>query len=271
MLNGVVYQSEVQTVDLRTGMNNVTVQVQPGTPNPNDPAASSITIVGATNNDAIELGSGDDSVTLGQGETVQGGSGSDVILVTATTISGSTITGGSGKTELEFTGGGTVAMGSTISNVGSIYLAATTSGWNFTANSIANTVIQDASTASSTLTAGGNGQTLTGGAAGKLTMVGASAGNDTTFKDTAAAFNGDTLQNFLAGDAIDITGLGFVSQGTAAGQTSINLSSGKLIVSVGGVQQTSVALPGSFTLADFTVGSDGGTGTLIGYHVPPPA
>jgi hypothetical protein len=72
----------------------------------------------------------------------------------------------------------------------------------------------------------------------------------------------------MAGDLIDVTGLDFISQGTGAGQTSLSLSGGTLAVLVGGVQRTSVALPGNFTLVDFTLGSDNAGGTLIGYQPP---
>jgi hypothetical protein len=265
IVNGVGYGSQVQTVTLRAGMNNVTVDVSPGTPNPGNPAASTITITGAANNDLIELASGSDTVVMGQGETLQGGSGNDTIMVTASTI-GDTINGGTGSSKLWFTGGGVVSLGGNITNIASVYLASSPSGWNFTANTIANMVVQDASTATAdTLKAGGLDQTLTGGGAGKLTMIGA-ANDDTTFKDSAAVFNGDNIQLFTAGDLIDVTGLGFTSQGTGVGQTSLALSNGQLVVSVGGVQKTAITLAGSFIQNNFTLGSDGGTGTLIGYH-----
>jgi hypothetical protein len=245
----------------------VTLLVAPGTPNPGNPSASTITINGATNNDVIQLGTGADSVTMGLGETLYGGSGNDTIFVTAATISDQ-IDGGTGSSKLWFTGGGAITLGSNVTGIATAYLGAAAGGWSFTANAISGLVVQDASTASTdTLTAGGNNQTLTGGGAGKLTMIGATAaGSDTTFKDTAAAFNNDTIQNFMVGDVIDITGLGFASQGTGAGQTSLGLSGGKLTVSVGGVQKTAITLPGSYNLSNFTVNSDGGTGTSIGYH-----
>ena len=98
-------------------------------------------------------------------------------------------------------------------------------------------------------------------------MVGAtSPGGDTIFKNTAALFNGDTIQIFMAGALIDITGLGFSSSGTGAGQTSLGLSGGALAVSVGSVQKTAIILTGSYNLSNFTVNTDGNSGTLIGYH-----
>ena len=45
-----------------------------------------ITIIGATNADVINLGAGNDTVTLGTGETVNGGGGNDIYYVTKSTI-----------------------------------------------------------------------------------------------------------------------------------------------------------------------------------------
>jgi hypothetical protein len=86
------------------------------------------------------------------------------------------------------------------------------------------------------------------------------------FKDSATLFNNDTIRQFSAGDIIDITGLAFTAAGTGAGQTSLGLAGGQLTVSVGGVQKTAINLMGSYTLANFVLNSDRGTGTSIGYH-----
>ena len=58
-------------------------------------------------------------------------------------------------------------------------------------------------------TAGAINQTLTGGA-GADTLIGFSGGFD-TFKDTAANLNGDTIQNFVASDTIDLTNLAYAT------------------------------------------------------------
>jgi hypothetical protein len=269
ILNGDTYVSTVQTVYLRAGENNVTLQAAPGTPNPGNPSNESITVIGAANNDSIDLGSGADTVTMGAGETLNGGSGNDTILVTAATIS-DVINGGSGDSKLWFTGGGTVTVGGSVTNIASVYLASATTAWSFTADTIAGLVVQDASTSTSdSLAAGGANQTLTGGGAGKLTMTGAT---DTIFENTSTLLNGDTIKNFAMGDTIDLTDLGFASQGTGAGQTSLGFTenaqhtAGTLAVLVGGTQKAAITLTGTFVASNFSIGSNGVTGTDIGYH-----
>jgi len=255
-------------IDLRPGMNNVTVEVAPpaATGNPSGPT---ITIVGAANNDFLDLHNsvGNDSVTMGAGESFLGGSGNDTIIVSASTI-GDQINGGTGAATLYFIGGGTVAMASNLSNIATLYLARSTTAYSVTANSINGLVVQDASVATSdTLTAGGLNQTLTGGGAGKLTMVG---GSDTTFKDTATLLHGDTIQNLLAGDQIDITGLGFVPPGSGATTLAFGTTAGGntlLTVFKGGVSQTQFTIAGSVDQAGFALSTDAaGTGTLLHYN-----
>jgi hypothetical protein len=92
---------------------------------------------------------------------------------------------------------------------------------------------------------------------------------DTTFKDTAALLNGDTIQNWAAGDIVDVTGLAYVASGQGQTTLSFGTSGGNTTVALlaGGVQKTSVTLTGSYNPANFTIGSDGGTGTAIGYRV----
>jgi hypothetical protein len=74
-----------QTVTLRAGL-NLTVNVA-ADPNSGD-TAPTITIVGAANSDVINLGPGlgNDTVTLGAGETVNGNNGNDTFNVTAGSI-----------------------------------------------------------------------------------------------------------------------------------------------------------------------------------------
>ena len=235
----------------------------------------------------INLGAGNDTVTLGANETVNGGTGTDIYNVTKSTIGNTTIKGGSGSNTLVVNGGGNATMGTKITGINAVQLATTT---NFTANTTAGLQISGSSTggdtitlgaptqsvvagganetikataanasaaisglganstlqitnggtitlnaatdvsmvklsAASTLTlnkmsfiavgssgndkitAGGIGQTLTGGA-GTDTLVGFAGGGD-TFKDTAANLNNDTIQNFVVSDTIDLTNLAF--------------------------------------------------------------
>ncbi len=265
--NGVVYPNTEQTVDLRAGMNNVTVDVAPPAATGNS-APPTITILGAANNDFIDLQNttGSDSVTMGAGESALGGAGNDTFLVSAATI-GDTINGGTGAAELYFIGGGTVTLGANITNIATLYLGKATTSYAATANGIAGLVVQDANTAyADTLTASGANQTLTGGGAGKLTMVG---GTDTTFKDSASVLNGDTIRNLLAGDQIDITGLGFVPTGSGATALGFSTSGGNTVVTVnlGATAKTSFTVAGSMDQAGFALGTDtAGTGTLLRYN-----
>ena len=81
--------STAQTVTLKAGL-NTTVNVAPDTAG--DPSPG-ITITGANNTDVINLGAGNDTVTLGANETVNGGTGIDIYNVTKSTIGNTTIKG----------------------------------------------------------------------------------------------------------------------------------------------------------------------------------
>ena len=111
---------------------------------------------------------------------------------------------------------------------------------------------------------GGANQTLTGGGPGELTMVGSTAGGD-TFKDTAAALNGDMITNFSAlGDLIDITNI----NPNSVQSPSFTQTGGSGVLSVtDGSHAAAITLTGTFIQAGFSVGADStGTGTLISYH-----
>ncbi len=265
--NGIVYPSTQQTVDLRAGMNGVTVSVAPPAATGNT-APPTITIVGAANTDFIDLhdSTGADAVTMGAGESFLGGSGNDTILVTAATI-GDAINGGTGAAELYFSGGGAVTLGGNVSNIATLYLAKAAGSYSVTANGISGLAVQDANTLyADTLAAGGARQTLTGGGAGKLTFIGAA---QTTFKDSAALLKGDTIQNLLAGDQIDIAGLGFVAGGAGASGLAFGSGGGNTTVQVdlGSAVQTSFTLAGSVDRGGFSLSADAaGSGTLIRYN-----
>ena len=118
--------TSAQTVTLKAGL-TATVNVASA-------AGGGITIIGANNTDVINLGAGNDTVTLGANETVNGGAGTDVYNVTKTTIGNTTIKGGTGSNTLVVTGGGNATMGTKITGINAVQLAATT---NFTANTTA--------------------------------------------------------------------------------------------------------------------------------------
>jgi Ca2+-binding RTX toxin-like protein len=125
--------------------------------------------------------------------------------------------------------------------------------------------VDDASSGADSVTAGGSDQTLTGGA-GRETFNGFNGGS-TTFEDTAAAINGDTINNFLAGgDAIDITNISVTAPAFSFNPVQ-NGSSVTLNIS-DGTHSAAMTLNGSFNVADFRTGPDSGSGTSITYQVP---
>ncbi len=138
--------STYQTVYLRGGL-NVTLDVLPNpAPNAANPNPEGITIHGAADSSVINLGNGTDVVYLGgSSETVDGGSGPDVFYMSSAT-DGATINGGSGSNTLNFTGGGTIAMGSQITGISTVYLdnpatGQTQPGYVFTLPSLHNLVV----------------------------------------------------------------------------------------------------------------------------------
>ena len=116
-----------QTVTLRAGL-NATVNVAAV-------AGGGITIIGAANSDVINLGSGNDTVTLGAGETVNSGGGNNTFKVASASLGSVTINGGTkGTNTLSVTGGGTAVMGAGITGISTVQLASATT---FTANATA--------------------------------------------------------------------------------------------------------------------------------------
>jgi len=256
----------VQTVILRGGL-NATINVAAATLNAGNPKAATITITGAANDTStINLSAGNDTVTIGSAqETLNGGTGSNLIFVNAATI-GAKINGGTGgATILDVTGGGTMAMGPNITHVNLVALSPATTAYNFTTNAISGLTLSDLSaTTADTLVAGGASQTLGGGGIGKLTLDAANHAN-VTFKNAAATFNGDFIEHLVNGDAIDIAGLGFSNTGTTLG-FAFNSATQKstMSVSLNGAQKTAIALFGQYSAGNFSVGADmAGTGTLI--------
>jgi len=282
-------QTQLQFVFLRNGFNNVAVNVSADTSlNPKNPIPPTVFIFGANNNDTINLASGDDIVDLGSAsEKVNLGSGNDFVFATASTI-GATIGGGAGAgNSLVVTGGGTMTMGANIADISEALLLPGAKPYDFTANAISGLTVDDlssgglsflgslaseasalgtfpAGTSSDTIQAGAGDQTLTGGSAGKLTMNAANYA-DVLLKDTARLFTGDTAENLVNGDMIDITGLGFSAAHTSLG-FAFNKASDTTTMSVlvSGTQKTAITLLGQYMASDFSVSADtAGTGTLI--------
>ncbi len=266
------FGAQNQIITLRDGL-NATVDVSPAaSTSANNPNPPTITIVGANNADVINLASGNDVVIVGSTlETVHGGSGNDTIMVNSATI-GAVIDGGAGRSTLDVTGGGTMAMGSSITDIANVLLAnvpasSLAAAYNFTANALGGlTVNDDSTTTADTLIAGGRNQTLTGGGAGELMFVGSAAGGD-IFKDPAALFDGDAIGAFgNNGDVIDLTDIAFASL-QPLGYVQNNSTFGTLTVS-DGAHNAAITLFGQFVASQFHPASDGGAGTAI---TDPPA
>ncbi len=160
--SGPAIPNTAQTLMLRAGLDlTVNVASIPAL-NPNNPNPATITIIGAANNDIINLGSGSDIVTLGgTGETVNGGSGNNTYNVTGATI-GATINGGTGTNTLAVTGGGSMAMGNNVAQISLVTLGLTSGApaYVFTANAIPNLTIRDNTAGSNTIVAGAASDTI---------------------------------------------------------------------------------------------------------------
>ena len=241
-----------QTVTLRAGL-NATVNVASDTTATD--TSPTITIVGAANSDIINLGSGNDTVTLGAGETVNSGGGNNTFNVASATLGSVTINGGSkGTNALNVTGGGTATMGAGITGITTVDLAAATT---FTANATPGLQVIGIKGVDK-ITAGGAGQVLSGGAAGS-TLIGSAAGGD-IFRGTAAIINNDTIVNFLPSDVIDITNLPPAT--TTLTKSTVSATTTMLTLT-SGTTTTKLALSGSYQ-GNFVLGPDtGGGGTNI--------
>jgi hypothetical protein len=253
--------STAQTVTLRSGL-DLTVNVGAGPTNPSDPNPAGIFIAGAQDSSVINLGAGHDTVRVGApSETVNCGSGVADILVTAATI-GATLHGGSGQVTLNVLGGGVADMGSNITGLTDVVLnGSVATQLIFTANAQAGLVVHGGLGAE-TIIAGGAGQTLIAGK-GFDHLIGSAAGSD-QFEGTSALLGQDTVGNWLSGDTLDITDMGFSSA------TSLSYASGTklgVLSVVDGSKSTDIVFSGALSASNFSViGSDGHGGLLIGFH-----
>ena len=86
------------------------------------------------------------------------------------------------------------------------------------------------------------------------------AGGSTTFQNSVAAFDGDTIANFFAhGSQIDFTDFDFgMQQPLAFDGNTLQVNDGQ--------QLASISLPGMVPPGIFVTHSDGGGGTLIGFQ-----
>jgi Ca2+-binding RTX toxin-like protein len=240
-----------QTVTLRAGL-NATVNVASGA------AGAGITIIGAANTDVINLGSGNDTVTLGSGETVNGGAGSGTYNVTSATIGVVTIKGGSGKNTLVVTGGGNATMGTKITGMNAVQLAAKTA---LVANATAALQITGSSVGGDTITLGAPTQSVVAGGANEtvkasaanagasVSGLGANSTLEITTGGTIAlnAMTSITTVKLDAASTLVLNGMKFI---TAVG------SSGADTIQAGAINQTLTGGAGADTLIGFAGGSD---------------
>ena len=239
-----------QTVTLRAGL-NATVNVA------SDPAGG-ITIFGATNGDVINLGAGNDTITLGSGETVNGGAGTDVYNVTNTTIANVTINSGTGSNTLVVNGGGNATMGSKITGINAVQLATTT---NFTSNTTAGLKISGSSTGGDTITLGAPTQSVIAGGP-----------NETI---TATAANAEaSISGLGANSTLDITAGGTTALSATTDVSTVKLSTASMLtlnqmqfitaigssgndkITAGGIDQTLTGGAGTDTLTGYAGGFD---------------
>ena len=165
--------------------------------------ATGLTIFGADAPDVIALGPGEDAVVVGGPDERLRGGGNDTFYV-ATATAAATIDGGHANSQIVVTGGGPVTLGSAITGIDTVRIVATRPT-SLTLNAQPG-VTAWASNAGDTLSAGGADQRLIAGL-GSDVLVGSSAGGD-VFAGRAAELASDTIENFTAGDAIDVTSVG---------------------------------------------------------------
>jgi len=202
---------------------------------------------------------------------LNGGAG-PLIVNAAAAAAGARIIGGAGGVTLTITGGGAAALNTADIGLSVITLQASSSAFNFTANAEAGLTINDLNTGADTIAAGGTLETVTGGGAGRLTMIASATGGD-TFRNAAALFNGDSINGFASSNnVIDVTNVSaskvtatFVENAAGtAGQ--LNLSDGTHSASITLFGQFMAAgFSGSAAAAGFTATSDGSSGTDISY------
>ena len=267
-----VFEGTNQIIKSRAGL-AATIDVGAA---PSGATDDAITLDGAADSAVFNLGAGIDTVNLGSSaETVNGGAGTAIITAKAA-AAGALIQGGSGTTTLTVSGGGTATLNAGDSGIATVDLASTASAYHFTANAEAGLRIDDLGHGADTITLGGADQTVTGGAHGKLTIVGSDAGYDTII-DSAAIINADTIGNFQhIGDVIDVTNLdvskifGTFTENAADTSARLFLSDGTHSFSVVlAGQYMKAGTSGDLPAAGLHVTADGEGGTDITYGAAP--
>ena len=239
-----------QTVTLRAGYTG-TITATSGA------AGSGITIIGAKDSAVIKLGSGNDTVTVGATtETITAGAGNSVINVTAATI-GAKITGATFTNTLDVSGGGTVAMGSTMTGFAKVVVDDT---------NVSGTVLTANATKPLAITSGAGSDTITFGSAGQSLV----AGSGTTTVKGVIADAGNLVTNTAGGTTtLELTtgGTGILNAGDSGitvkldAATNLGLSTASFITAIGAASGTETLTAGA---ANQTLQSSGATDTLVG-------
>jgi hypothetical protein len=253
------YQSLVLRSSLDATIDVASASAVGGNPNPVE-----IAITGAANDSStINLGNGVDTVRLGSSsETVNGGSGADTVTATAATAGALIQDTAGGALTMDVTGGGAINLNAEDSGI-SVVLKPSSTAYDVSVGAEDGLLIDDLSSAADTLSAGGAGQTFTGGAAGELTLIASNQGGD-VFEDTANLLNGDTINNFAAAarNEIDITNLNF-SRLMATFTENASGTAGQLNLT-DGTHTASIILFGQFAAADYS-GSAAGAGFVTAF------
>jgi hypothetical protein len=226
-----------------------------------------ITIIGANDNDTINLGPGNDTVTLGgKTETVNSGGGNNTFNVTATTI-GATINGGNtGSNTLVVNGGGKVAMGASITDIANVDLVTTT---NLTANAITGMRVHGSAAGGDVITLGDASQSVVSGGPNEIVIA-------------TAAQAGAQVSGLGANSTLDVTGGGSANLNANTDVATVLLksatalqlngmqfihaigSSGADIITAGAINQTLTGGSGVDILNGFAGGSDIFSDTALG-------
>jgi hypothetical protein len=252
-----------QTVVLRNGYTGTITAISGA-------AGSGITIIGAADSAVINLGTGNDTVTVGATtETIKGGGGSNTFNVTATTI-GAKITGGAGTNTLAVSGGGTAVMGTSITGVTHVALNDSgVAGTAFTANATSGLAIAGGG-GTDTITLGAAKQSVASGTGTTLVKgVMADAGDlvttagTTTFELTSGGAG--TLNAGDGGITVKLDAASNLGLGTAAFITVIGAAAGKDTLTAGAAHQTLESLGGTDTLVGAAAFGDTFLGTAAGF------
>ena len=193
--------NQKQGVYLRAGT-AMTVNVAPDPWTGSSSEVPGITIYGADNSDTVNFGPGNDYILVGGPHETIHAQGRGTFEVNGTTI-GATIDGGGGLSHLIVDGGGTVAMGSSLTNIGWVSLSDAATPWNFIADAQtglkivgstgADTVTLQAASQIYQSNGGHDTVMLTATTAGATVMGDANTTLDVTGGGTAALNAGDTV------------------------------------------------------------------------------